>query len=117
MTIPRVRLKVFVDDLQLDQDDNETDLMRYFPKAAAAVLKMLKEDLKADVAEDKAALVASNQKLASKLRAAIGESTGKPAQVAKKLAIDTSAGRSRRTWAREPREGSGYARRQRRLAD
>ena len=66
LTIPRVRLKVFVDDLQLDQEDSETDLMRYFPKAAAAVLKMLKEDLKADVAEDKAALVAGNQKLAAK---------------------------------------------------
>ena len=98
---PRVRLKVFVDDLQLDQEDSETDILRNFPKAAAAVPRMLKEELKADVVEDKAALVANNQKLAEKLRAAIGDSTGRPAQVAKNLGIDTSSGRSRRTWARK----------------
>ena len=50
-----------MDDLQLDQEDSETDILRHFPKAAAAVLKMLNDELKADVAEDKAALVASNQ--------------------------------------------------------
>ncbi len=97
LTTPRVRLKVFVDDLQLDQEDSESDRLRHFPKAAVAVLKMLNEEFKADVAEDKAALVASNQKLAVKFRAAIGQSTGKQAQVAKNLGIDTSSGRVRRT--------------------
>ena len=42
LTIPRVRLKVFADDLQLDQEDCETDILRHFPKAAAAVLRMLR---------------------------------------------------------------------------
>ncbi len=49
---------------------------------------MLKEELKADAAEDKAALVARNQKLAVRLRGAVGESTGSPALVAKNLGID-----------------------------
>ena len=71
-TIPRVRLRVFVDDLQLDHEGSETVILRHSPKAAAAVLNMLNEGLKADLAEDKAALVASSQKLAVKLRAAIG---------------------------------------------
>ncbi len=101
LTIPRVRLRVFVDDLQLGQEDSDADILKHFPKAAAAALTMFKEDRKADVAEDKAALVASNQKLAEKLRAAIGDSTGRPAQVAKNLGIDTSSGRTRRTWARK----------------
>ncbi len=51
---------------------------------------MLKEERKADVAEDKAALVASNQKLAGRLRRAIGESTGSQTVVGKNLGVDTS---------------------------
>ena len=67
--------------------------MKQFPEAAAAVLKMLQEDLEADIAEDNAAVVVSNQSLATQLRKAIGVSSGSKTQVAKNLGIDVSAGR------------------------
>ncbi len=51
---------------------------------------MLNEELTADIAEEKAALVASSPKLALRLRQAIGESTGRPTQVAKNLGRNLS---------------------------
>jgi hypothetical protein len=83
--IPRIRIKIFVDDLQLDQEDTEEDIVKFFPASAALVLKVIKEELGADIAEDKAVLIASNNNLATVLRAAIGEAAGKPAVLATKI--------------------------------
>jgi hypothetical protein len=98
--IPWIRIKIFVDDLQLDQEDTEEDILKYFPASAALVLKVIKDGLGADIAEDKAVLIASNNNLATKLRAEIGEAAGLPALLAKNLGIDVTAGRVRRTTAK-----------------
>ncbi len=42
LTIPRVRLKDYVDDLQLDQEGKKEAILVDFPKAAAIILKVLK---------------------------------------------------------------------------
>jgi hypothetical protein len=117
VSISHVRLKIYVDDLQLDQEGSKENIIKHLPVAAATTVKVLMEELEADIAEDKAALIASNNGLAIALRAAIGRSAGLPALLAKTLGIDVTAGRARRTtakktlagscWARQPRQPSG----------
>ncbi len=53
LATPRERLKVFVDDVQLDQEGSEADVVKHFPRAAATVFKMLKGELKVDLRERK----------------------------------------------------------------
>ncbi len=79
-----------MDDAQFDQEDSEADVLLLFPRAAFLILKMLKEELKADVAEDKASLVSSSPKLAQKFRLAVGEAAGHPAEIAKNEGVGES---------------------------
>ena len=95
-----IRIKIYVDDLQIDQEGTEAEILVSFPTAATTILKVLKDELGADIAEDKAALTASNNNLATALRKLIGKAAGAPTLLAKNLGVDVSAGRARRTSAR-----------------
>jgi len=97
--IPGLRLKVFVDDVQLDQEDDESIILECFPRAARLVQQVLLDALKASIEENKAALVATSETLATALRKELGAVAGKHTEVANNLGIGTTAGRARRTRA------------------
>jgi ribonuclease HI len=99
LRIPRLRLSIFVDDVELSQEGTEQDIIKEFPVAARIIKEVIEGDLDSAIAEDKAAVVASSAALAKKLRQQIGWAAGKPTEVAKNLGVDISAGKARMTRA------------------
>jgi len=91
---PEAPLDVFVDDLQLACEGDGDFICKSLPPAART-LHLVVKAAGSTVSQQKAALVASSEPLARRLRDAIGPLAGSSTTWAKNLGVDYSAGRAR----------------------
>jgi hypothetical protein len=98
---------IFIDDLQMDvAADNDDAALAGMDEVAVHFLSMIQDDMHADLAYSKAAIVASSsterksEALAKRVRRLLGKAGGQYAVAIPNLGIDFAAGRERGRWMR-----------------
>jgi len=92
---PHVDFDIYIDDLQTSTQGSGTQVLHRLLEAAGDLKFAVNHDIMADLAVAKAAVVASNRVLASKLRRSLGEDGGVEVACTPALGIDFSCGRKR----------------------
>ena len=100
---PQVELDVFVDDLQNSAFGSEEAITTLLTEATEDLGHMVEHQIGSRLVPAKAAVVASSDRLARKIRAALGELAGTPVDVTEALGIDFAAARPRRAYAKHSR--------------
>ena len=93
-------IDIYQDDWNIDVEGDPERVADNIVEASKAVEKLVKDDLRCELAMAKAALVASTEPLAKEIRGRLGKlkllvPVNKAAMVARRLGIDHSAGRAR----------------------
>ena len=93
---PSISLDIYIDDITLSSvSSSSTDLEHDVVAAAVDLEDVVTKEVRCTIALNKAAVVASRDSLASRLRTGIGRASGAPVLSAANLGIDFSSGRRR----------------------
>ena len=104
---PAVSLDICIDDWTVDQVGTEGEVLEELPYAVHNLGLALERDLGCELSIPKAAVVASSDHLAQRLRARVGRLAGGRVGTARRLGVDFAPGRPRAQW------GGSTVRRQR----
>lgn len=97
---PQVGLDVYVDDIQDSATGTDEAITTRLTEATEDFNSLVEHQIESSLVPTKAAVVASSDKLACKLRAALGELAGASVNVTEALGIDFASARPRRNFAR-----------------
>ena len=97
-------MDVFIDDIQLEAEGTQDHVVHCLEAAAKDMRVVVHDEIKAELATAKAAVVASNNQTASRVRGRLGADGGKGVRIAQALGIDFGAGRRLTTTAKSAKQ-------------